>query len=89
MSSGFDGGFQDSDGRIGGKDWLLKGRIVQRPGPRRAERKPWIRVSLVEGSVGCFGQKFTERTRENAGFWPSGGSGVSGGSEIMRRGRID
>jgi len=65
---------------------LLKGRIVQRPGPRRAERNACTRVSLVEGSVGCFGQNFTERTRENAGFSPSGGSGVSEGSDIMRRG---
>jgi len=49
---------------------------VHRPGPRRAERKAWIRVSLVEGSVGYFRQNFTERTRENAGFSPSGESGV-------------
>ena len=61
---------------------------MQRPGPRRAERKAWIRASLVEGSVGCFGQNFTERTRENAGFSPREGSGVSGGSDIMIRGEI-
>ena len=59
---------------------------MQRPGPRRAERNAWTRVSLLEGSVGYFGQNFTERTRENSGFSPSGGSGVSGGLEIMRRG---
>ena len=63
---------------------MVNGRIVHLPGPRSAERKAWIRMSLVEGSMGCFGQNFTERTRENAGFSPRGGTGVSGGSEIMR-----